>query len=374
MRLLAVLVILSSIISCSQLSKKLDIKKPTQQKEYFRVLWNKDLDVSNPTGNLSITFASPYIYNGILYQGTLGGEMKAYDLENGRELWSSDPKENNGAITGAANLYKDSVVYGNLNGRVFARNYLTGKLIYSVDVGDPVESRPFFYKDRAIIHTRSHKIVCLDATTGKILWAYKRSIAYTTTVQRVSEPIAYSNRILVGFADGHFVSLSLDDGVMQWEKKMSRATKFVDVDISATLYKNHIYVGSLAGKFSKLNINTGDMIKQYDYSVSRPPVIYDNHFYLPTVDGKIVKIKEDGTLVKEQTLSLNYPITSVGIWKGNLVAMNTQGRLYQLDFETLNIKEQKWFGSIHSALYGDFLIEDNTLAVMSSRSRLYVFR
>src|SRR5690606_9929908 len=118
-----------------------------------------------------------------------------------------------------------------VEGRVFARHYLTGQLKYAVDLGASVETEGAVYKGRILFQLRNHQIFALDALTGKILWGHKRSVPFMTTLQRASTPAFVDNKVIVGMADGVVVALSLDDGSLLWERKIGTAAKFVDVDV-----------------------------------------------------------------------------------------------------------------------------------------------
>ena len=215
-------------VACAQLKK---IEKEIEPREYdskaLRLSWTKNLDPTHSTGNLPIGMNSPFVSDDILYIGDLSGVMHAYDLHSGRVVWE---KVENHPFNSMANRFNTSILYGSKNGRFFSRHYLTGELNYSIDLGAPIESQPVISNGRAIIHLRNHTIVTLDAETGKVFWRYKRSIPYTTTLQKVSKVLPIKNRLIVGFADGNVAALSLEEGAVIWEQKISTGVKFVDVD------------------------------------------------------------------------------------------------------------------------------------------------
>ena len=65
--------------------------------------------------------------------------------------------------------YKNLIIYGTIEGRLFARDKVSGKLAYSVELGSGIETQGVIYKDRLYVHLRNHKIFCLDAQTGAII-------------------------------------------------------------------------------------------------------------------------------------------------------------------------------------------------------------
>ena len=131
------------------------------------------MDPPSNTGNLPIALNAPAIYGKNLYIGDNAGFMRAYSLADGREVWSS--RDRNAYHTKPV-VSEDVLIYGDIEGRVYARNHLTGELQYAVDLGASIESEVMVHRGRAFFQTRNHQIFALDAKTGKILWSYKRSI------------------------------------------------------------------------------------------------------------------------------------------------------------------------------------------------------
>ncbi|MGZ3692399.1 MAG: hypothetical protein ACXVAX_12905, partial [Pseudobdellovibrio sp.] len=101
-------------------------------------IWIKAMDPAYESGNLPIALQSPLIHEGIVYVGHNSGTMEAFELENGKSVWS----EYDGSTYHAAPVsYKDQIIYGTVQGRVISRHYTTGKIKYSVDLGASVETR-----------------------------------------------------------------------------------------------------------------------------------------------------------------------------------------------------------------------------------------
>jgi len=364
--------------ACSQLK----LKAPERDQEHFVVAWNKSFDPPYDSGNLPIALGSPLIHEGIVYMGTWESEMGAYDVDNGRPLWVKRVpgiKNLKGKVfkqhrMGApGTIYKDQLVYGSVSGQLYSRHYLTGNLSYQVDLGSPIESKPLVYKNRIIIHLRSHKLVCLDAETGKILWTYKRSVPFLTTVQRAGVPIGVGNKIIVGLADGFVAAFSIDDGLLLWERKLATRSKFIDVDAQALFFAGKIYVGSVAGDLSIIDHNTGQLIRSIPYSISRKPLPYKEGLLVITVDGKIALIDKQGNTIQEKDLG-DFALTSLVLWKDKIIVATTGGNLLSLSPKDFQVEDRFEFGSKVSSLFGNLSVEDQKMAAFSSRYRLYVFR
>jgi outer membrane protein assembly factor BamB len=346
--------------------------KPTairKEEKKFKVVWSRNLDPSYDTGNLPIGLSSPLMYSNLLFVGDLNGKMSAHNLEDGREIWQKNEKDEIGGIAG---VYRDYLIYGVYNGRAIARHYLTGEMKYSVDLGAPVESKPIIYRDRLFYQIRNHQVTSLDAQTGKILWTYRRSVPFTTTLQRVSDVFPVENKLIVGFADGDLVALSLEDGNVLWERKLATGLKFIDVDATPVLFQGKLYAGSVAGDLSVLNVESGTLERSYDIHISRSPVIVDGLLYVGATNGHIHVLDNSGNQILDKNLS-KQGVSSIVEWKGNLVVSTLGGTLYFLNKKTLEIIETYRLGSAYSSVMGELAVLGEYLSVFSSRNHLYVF-
>lgn len=360
------LVTASFFAGCSSI--KLEPVKPAQK--MFNPVWIKNLDVDYATGNLPIGLQSPAIHEGILYVGHNVGTMKAFDLVNGRKVWFEEEGQ---PYHSAPTIFNDLVIYGNVEGRLFARKRLSGELVYNVDLGSAVESKPLIHRGRLLIHTRNHKVVCLDALTGKVLWAYKRSISFLTTLQRVSRPAVKDNKVYVGFADGHVAAFSLEEGVILWDSKVVDGNKFIDVDSHPVFFSGKLVVGSQSGPLTILNPVGGLVERRLQYNVSREPVIHNGFLLVGTSEGEIVRLDSNFKEVAKVKVS-DDSISSLVLWKGKVVAATTGGALISIEPDLSATGAQFNFGHSSSALFGELSVAGDYLAAYSSRNRLYVFR
>jgi outer membrane protein assembly factor BamB len=370
MNKLLLLLLLSGCANFGKITEKLPLDKIERKDNHFNVRWSKNLDPDYNTGNLPIGTSSPFIYEDILYQGNLKGQMIAYDLDKGTIIW----KENEGQpINSKASIFKENVLYGTMNGRVYSRHYLTGKLNFGIDLGEPIESEIVVSQGRMFAHLRNHKIVAMDASTGKVFWSYRRSVPFTTTLQRVSKVLPYKDKLIVGFADGHIVSLSRDEGVVNWEQKITDGLKFVDVDTDPIYFNGYIVAGSAVGKMRFLNPDTGLILRTVDLTAAHAPLKVSDELVVGTVFGELARVDKSGQVIIKRKVS-NAGISSVAPWKGGYAVGTMSGKVMMVDAKDLSPIETFELGSDQSAVFGFLQQSNDYLAIYSSRNRLYVFK
>lgn len=344
--------------------------KQLEQQSKFLVKWAKNLDPSQQTGNLPIALNSPLIYKGVLFAGDGEGVMRAYELENGRLVWEF---KDNSYYHQKPIVYKDHIIYGTVEGRIYARHYLTGKSKFQVDLDTAVESAGVVADGRLYFHLRNHKLFALDAETGKILWAYRRSVPFLTTVQKVSKPLVVANRLYVGFADGSLACFAVEDGNLLWEQKLSRALKFVDVDATPILFKDLLVVGSMAGQVSFVNPSNGSILRSLPFSVARSPKVVDEGIYFVSTDGELILYDNDLREQRKVQLS-DKSLGDFNVAKNHIYVGTLDGRFLELGRKDLKVKRALNLGHDQSAIFGDLTSESDSLAFISSRYRLYVLK
>jgi len=346
------------------------LTKPEKKSDFFKNTWTKNLDDSYLSGNLPIGLGAPRIYQDIVYMGTLQGKMNAYDVESGRLLWSASDKT---PLGGPVEFFNDHIAYGGLNGRLFVRHYLSGKLKYAIDLAAPIESAPVFHKGHLFIYLRGHQVVHLDAETGKVIWAYKRAVPVTTTLQRTSKPLIIGNKVILGFADGFLGALSMDEGLVLWETKLVESSKFVDVDLNPVLAGGVVICGSPSGELKAVNPENGAISRSFGVSVMAHPMIKGEQLILGTNDGEVLVMGLDGKILKQVKVS-SQPVSALTWWKDYLVVASFDGVVSAIDPLSLKVIDQFNLGYEFSAIFSDMASNDDFLALYSSRNRLYLFQ
>ena len=358
------------VIGCSSLNNLIPVEGVKKHSTFFNSSWRKNLDPVYDTGNLPIALNSPEIYDGIVFNGNNNGSFEAYDLESGRLLWK---KKVRGEFHAKPTIYKKSVIYGTTDGRVYSHQYQTGKLNYELDLGASVESDGVVHDGRIFFHLRNHKIFSLDVKTGKVLWAYRRAVPFLTTLQRVSKPVIYKNRLYVGFADSSIAAFTVEDGSLLWEKKLSIGHKFIDTDATPFFYKGKLLVGSISGPLYVLKPTSGVLIRKIELTISRAPFELNNGLVVGTTSGDLVIFNQNLEVISTKKLFKNGALSSITKWKGGLLITSTTGKVFYLNEKTFNIEEKMSLGSYASAVFGKPATSDDKLALFSSRNRLYVY-
>jgi outer membrane protein assembly factor BamB len=362
-----------TLFSCAQikgLKTSLPIPTQTRTEAPLKLSWNKNLDPEYDLGNLPIGWVTPALHEDRLYVGDLSGNLRIYDVHNGRLLHIFNE---GGAIQGRPLIKDDRIIYGTVNGDLIARSLTDFSVVYKVNLGSPIESEIVSEDKRIFVHLRGHTIVALDFKAGKVLWSYKRAIAFLTTLNRVSIPFIYKNFLIVGFADGNVGALSVADGSLKWEEKIVTGKKFIDVDIRPKLIDGKLWVSSMLGDVVMMNPNTGTVLRRIQRKVAVRALEYQKKVLLLTDQGHIVASDKSGSILFDKKIG-DDGFSSAVIWKNRLYASTFGGKIYSFDQDLNQIEGKFELGNENSSLFGHLESDEEHLAAYSSRNRLYVFK
>jgi len=125
------------------------------------------------------------------YAGTYGGKLFAVDVEAARIVWKSGFSASEAFTTPAVN--DRLVVYGSLDGKVYALNRRTGEKVWEHDTGDSPSS-PLIARDRLALSSGG-SLLLLDLATGRKVWGARVS-------DMITGPAAAGGRLIVGTDSG----------------------------------------------------------------------------------------------------------------------------------------------------------------------------
>ena len=212
--------------------------------------------------------------------------------------------------------------------RIYCLDAETGELIWTYTTGNYVFSSPAIANGKVYVGSMDHKIYCLDADTGELIWTY------TTGDFVWSSPAISNGKLYVGSDDDKIYCLDAETGDLIWTY-----TTGDDVWSSPAIANGKVYVGSYDHKIYCLDADTGELIWTYttgDWVISSP-AISNGKLYVCSDDGKIYCLDADtGELIWTYTTG-DWLRTSPAISNGKLYVGSDafdKGKIYCLDADT----------------------------------------
>ncbi len=223
------------------------------------VIW--DERVGDGSGEQHVALAPALFYDKIV-AADREGEVCAYRLEDGEEIWSV---ETGLLLSGGPGAGENSVIIGSSNGEVIALSAEDGSELWRVQVSSEVLSVPQIANGIAVIRTVDGRIAGLDEQDGKQIWFYDRAVP-ALSLRGTSSPVIRGDMVIDGYASGKLVGLRLSDGRVGWETSISipsgrtELDRIVDIDADPVIVDDVIYVASYHAGVTAMSLSTGEML------------------------------------------------------------------------------------------------------------------
>ncbi|MEM6764994.1 MAG: PQQ-binding-like beta-propeller repeat protein [Bacteroidota bacterium] len=260
---------------------------PREIREYLKATEN-GFEITLP--KMSLT-PSPTVYKGMLFvSGGFGSkEFYAFSAETGALIWGMDLDDDGPS---SAIIENDIVVFNTESCTIFALNYLSGELLWSYFLGDPLMSTPSI-KD-GIVYT------AYPAGRGNISLPPAKNI-YTPSygAQQQESSKTETNSSLQ--ASHVLIAMELETGNILWQK-------WIDGDImsSPVIVDNELYCTTFPGTLYKLDAKTGAFLSaKASRATSAPTVIEDGLFMTQRSDNGEEDVKELIGIYSRQTAGLS---------------------------------------------------------------------
>lgn len=188
------------------------------------------------------------IHRGKVIAGDVEGHIRAYDLENGNEIWSRQVGEERSGILSTPVLVGDRLVVANDEGQAAALDPENGSLLWSADLEAPVQVSLAANDHTVFASTTRGRIRAIDMEAGATIWEYKipASDVY------FAAPAIGESEVLFGASDGVFRALDVDQGTELWSTDLSAA-----IAAPPLVTEKVVYVGTMDGRLIALGRDDG---------------------------------------------------------------------------------------------------------------------
>jgi outer membrane protein assembly factor BamB len=285
---------LLALVACDSKEKKLekpaeliDIKSPTVR---VQKIWGASVGGGGKKLRLGLGLAS---IGDRLFAAGRDGDVAAFDLKTGKQLWRVDPKLTLAGGTGAGG---DLVAVGSADGQVLVLSADNGAEKWRADVKGEVLSAPAIASNEVIVRTVDGKLRALAIADGKELWTAEQQIP-RLTLRGTAAPVVASDIALSGFDNGRVLAVSVADGATVWDSPVSpphgrtELERLNDIDAAVKVVDQEVYVVGFQGRAAMLALDSGQIWWTRELSSYRGVDVDDDQMYVSTSDGSLVALK-----------------------------------------------------------------------------------
>ncbi|MGB2740639.1 MAG: outer membrane protein assembly factor BamB [Cognaticolwellia sp.] len=352
-KLLAICVLAVGISACSSTDDEDEEQRVAELTEITalfepEVKW--DASVGDGVGSY-FSRIKPVVAYGKVFSASREGEAYAFDEKTGEMVWHADLSDIDdqrgffddkepALISGGAVAGINKVFFGSENGVVYALEADDGKLSWQGKVKGEVIAAPALDSGKLVVNTASGVMKAFNASNGQDDWQVEQDVP-ALSLRGISAPVMGGGGVIVGSADGSLSVYLLEQGRQGWTVDIGEATgsteleRVIDVDSSPLVFGENIYTVSSRGNLSAVELRSGRVIWQRQYSSYRQISINGNSLFLTDVKGHVYAIDRNNGLELWSQLSFtNRGVTGPAPIGNYVVVGDFEGYLHWLDKTT----------------------------------------
>ena len=283
-----------ALVACDSKDKKVD--KPAEL-----------TDIANPTVRIQKVWGASVGGGGKKLRLGLGlatvgdrvfaagreGDVAAFDLKTGKQLWRVETKLELAGGTGAGG---GVVAVGSADGQVVALSADNGAEKWRADVKGEVLSAPAVADNQVIVRTVDGKMRGLALSDGVEVWSTEQQIP-RLTLRGTAAPVVARDMALSGFDNGRVMAVSLADGATVWDSPVSPShgrtelERLNDIDAAVRVVGEDVFVAGFQGRAAMLSLESGQIWWTREVSSYRGVDLDDEQMYVSTSEGFLVALK-----------------------------------------------------------------------------------
>ena len=333
---------------CSVFSSEEDVVKMAELPE-FEATYHPEIAWSRSIGDGVEKYYSqlqPAFDEKAVYVASRDGDVRAYDIEDGDNLWSvelSDHESNKlnrtARLSGGVTLGGDTIYIGTENAQVFALDAASGDIKWVAEVSGEVLAQPVYDSERVVVHTSRGDLIALDSSSGEQVWNLSNAQP-NLTLRGSASPSVSKGGVIYGRADGYVSAALLDNGQPLWQIPVARpygATeleRLVDVDMKPVIINDVVYILGYNGNLVAIDLLKGLQLWARDYSGYTELTVSGRDIYLTDYRGYVYAInRNDGEQIWVNKELSYRNVTGVTVANDFIVVGDAEGYLHWIDRE-----------------------------------------
>lgn len=301
------------------------------------VLWKESVGVGTDGQTLKLV---PAIGSSKIFAADRDGLVQARDLVTGKLAWEveiEDENEDEVHFSGGPGLGVGAVILGSSDGEVIALNIENGALLWKTPVSSEVMSVPVVANGIVILRTTDGSVIALNEKTGQKIWGYEHNVP-ALTVRGTGAPLMIEDTLIEGYDNGKLMALRLEDGKYVWEssvaipKGRSEVERLVDIDVDPIESRGVIYTVSYNGGSAAVSILDGDVLWRNETVSSHTGLSQDEQYlYISNSGGHVLQLdKRTGSPLWEQKDLHGRKLTAPAVYQSYVVVGDIEGYVHWL--------------------------------------------
>jgi outer membrane protein assembly factor BamB len=302
------------------------------------------------------------------------GDLVAFDLQKGRQLWRVRTRA---PLSGGTAASADMVLVGASDGQLFAF-HADGKPRWKVRLNGEVLAAPTISAHLIAVRTVDGKLHGLSPEDGHELWFQEQQVP-RLSLRGTARPVINGEVVLCGFDNGKVLAVNSGDGSVLWEATVTpphgrtELERLSDIDSAVDVTGHDVYAVGFQGRVAMLALDTGQIWWSHEASSYRGLTLDEDHLYVAMADGEVVALRaRTGVEIWRQKTLLNRGLSTIAVMGDTLITGDYQGYLHFLDKSTGALAARVQAGK--ARISTPPLVAGNLVVAVNDRGQINAFR
>lgn len=265
------------------------------------------------------------------------GNVTAYDLASGKQLWQHAVRAPLSAGPGAAD---GLIIVGSSKGDVIALSEQDGTQRWRVRINAEILSAPAIGNGVVVVRAVDGRLHGLSARDGSENWVVDQQVP-RLSLRGTSRPIIAGDLAICGFDNGRIVAAALGNGSTAWESPVGQShgstelQRLIDVDAPVIVDGEDLFAVAYQGRVARMSRENGQIVWARDLSSFRGLAVDENAVYVATAEGDLVRIDRRTGAEQWRVKTLERrQLSAPTVYRGRVVVADLGGFVHWFDAAT----------------------------------------
>lgn len=328
---------------------------------------------SNSDGRIT---AIPIVYDGKVFTLDREGQVTAFSVSNGAEVWqvSLKPEDEKaeGGLGGGLAIDNNKLYVATGFGSVSALNPSTGKPMWTKSLGVPIRASPTAAGGKVFVVNSESQLFALSGEDGKELWT-GRGLPEGAAMLTNASPAISGNTLVVAYPSGEVTAFDVNNGQQRWTDSVSggafgssvtsvgdTARPVIDGDI--------VFAASQAGRVIATSTKTGDRVWAKEIRADQAMSVAGDTVFVVDTSSKLYALaRKTGKVRWIAALPDARMWTGPTLAGGKLWVVSNKGLLVGVDAKTGQVETKT---ELDYAVYIPPVVAGGRMFVLTDKARL----
>lgn len=266
--------------------------------------WSTSIGAGSDSDKRLMT--QPVVANGVVYTMDTDFEVRAFNAQNGSQMWSTavakDEDDAEGAMGGGLAYAEDRLFVTTGFAKIVALDASNGKEIWRESVFAPMHAAPTVADGRVYTVTLDNRTNVFSASDGRPLWQHT-GLQEVADILGAASPAVADGIVVVPHTSGELFALSADAGRVRWSdslaaiRRVDAVSQLPDIRGDPVIDDGLVFATSHSGRMAALDLRTSRRVWDREIGGIQTPWTAGKYLYVINSNSLLIcMMKENGRI------------------------------------------------------------------------------